>query len=161
MQNILIKNSIVLATIGLLLGLIIANGIHFYQLSMTPLTDIQAKNEEKLPSPQSKIATPQTIVRWHLFGTNIEKQTKVPKSTLRLKLIGIISSTKNSEARVIIEGASRKQKYYKVGDEIKQNVSLESIYPDHIVIMHNSREEIVSLKTLDTKNILIRKVVTQ
>ncbi len=150
-----------LAIIGLLLGLIVANGINSYHLMMITPSSVVANNEEMFNSTQSKIANPQTIVRWHLFGSHVVKQSTVPKSTLRLKLIGIISSTRDGEARVIIEGTSRKQSYYKVGDKIKQNVSLQSIHPDHIVIMHNSRQEIVQLKTLDTKKNMIRKVVTQ
>ncbi len=159
MRNILFKNMIVLITIGLLLLLIVYNGVKFYQLQTEPFIGSQVSAEQSVISQSKKNISPQTIIRWHLFGKETVKQVQAPKTTLRLKLIGIISSTNDNQARVIIEDSSRKQLFYKVGDKIKNNVTVKSIHPNHIVIMHNSREEIVQLKSSNTKETIITKVV--
>ncbi|MCW8931059.1 MAG: hypothetical protein OQL19_12570 [Gammaproteobacteria bacterium] len=162
MQSIFIKNIIVLLGIGLFLALITFNGLNFYNLLNRTSEPLQPDTTTTLIKQSKKIPPPQAIVRWHLFGTNsVKQQAKVPKSTLRLKIIGIISSTLDGEARVIIEDSSRKQKFYKVGDKIKQNVSVKSIHADHIVIMHNSRQEIVQFKSLNIQKNIIKKVVLQ
>ena len=161
MQNILFKNIFVLMIIGLLIALTAVNGLNFYNLVTKSSEDIQIQTKMPLVSQSQKIASSQAIVQWHLFGKNTIQQTSVPKTTLRIKLIGIISSTSDGQARIIIEGPSRKQEYYKVGDKIKNNVTVKSIHPDHIVIMHNSREEIVPLRALNTQKNLIKKVVIQ
>ena len=161
MPNIFLKNIIVLISIGLLIAIIVNNGVNFYQLTSKSIADVPFNKDVSLASLTKKLASPQTIERWHLFGINSIAQTEVPKSTLRLKITGIISSTIDGESRVIIEGSSRSQKTYKVGDQIKQNVRLKSIYPDHIVIIHNARQEIVPLKNLNTNKNLIKKVVIQ
>ena len=161
MQNILFKNIFVLMIIGCLIALIAGNGFNFYNLVTKSSENIQAHKKTPLVSQPKQIASSQAIVQWHLFGKNTIAQTSAPKTTLRIKLIGIISSTSDGQSRVIIEEPSRKQKYYKVGDKIKSNVTVKIIQPDHIVIMHNSREEIVPLKALNTQKNLIKKVVIQ
>ncbi len=161
MQNTLIKNMIALAVIGVLFGLIISNSYNSFNLLTFPPNLTRVADDSKIIATNKNAVTPHTIVRWHLFGTKKVVQTVVPKSTLHIKLIGIISSTMDGEARVIIENNSRKQTYYKVGDKIKQNVTIKSIQPNHIVIMHNSRQEIIPLKNSNKKNTIIRKVVGQ
>ncbi|MCP3850286.1 MAG: hypothetical protein GY694_08640 [Gammaproteobacteria bacterium] len=161
MQNTLIKNMIALAVIGVLLGLIISNSYNSFNLLTYPPDLPRVTDDSKIIATNKNAVTPHTIVRWHLFGTRKMVQTVVPKSTLHIKLIGIISSTMDGEARVIIENNSRKQTYYKVGDKIKQNVTIKSIQPNHIVIMHNSRQEIIPLKNSNKKNTIIRKTAGQ
>lgn len=138
------------------------NGIKFYHFLKNKPESAVTSIDAALTSPEKHSASAQTIISWRLFGKDaVKQQANVPKTTLRLKLIGIISSSRDGQARVIIENASRQQKHYKVGDKIKNNVSVKSIHPDHIVILHNSREEIVPLKTLNSNANLIKKVVIQ
>ncbi|WP_198265621.1 type II secretion system protein N [sulfur-oxidizing endosymbiont of Gigantopelta aegis] len=162
MQNILFKNIIVLAVIGLLIALTTVNALRFYRLQNQAPAETRLSAKTPVAQQSARVASSQAMVNWHLFGKNQAKQSvSMPKSTLRLKLIGIISSSKDSQARVIIAGLSKKIKYYKVGDKIKSNVTLKSIQPDHIVILHNSREETVPLKQFNGPKNMIKKVVIQ
>ncbi len=161
MQNLMIKKITVLAIIAGLLALLTISSVNFYRfLKNTPESAIVSTDVD-LSTGVKNSASARTIIGWHLFGKETVQQSRVPKTTLRLKLIGIISSSRDGQARVIIENASRQQKHYKVGDKIKNNVSVKSIHSDHIVILHNSREEIVPLKKLNSNPNLIKKVVIQ
>ncbi|MCU7833546.1 MAG: hypothetical protein KZQ56_13430 [gamma proteobacterium symbiont of Lucinoma myriamae] len=139
------------------------NGFNFYK----NLTDNSAGLVQHTPViisgiQSKKIPQPKTISGWHLMGENkANKPIKAPKTTLSLKLIGIISSTVDGQARAIIEVSPRKHQYFKVGDDIKQNVNVKFINADHIIINHNSREEIVPLISLKPKIPIIKKVVTK
>ena len=160
-QNTSIKHFIVLLVIGSLLGLITLNSVRFFALfsqSETP-APVQANIPKVYAKP--KLPSPQSIASWNLFGKAAIQTTRAPKTNLQIKLIGIISSTSDGQARAIIEESPRKQKHFKVGDKIKNNVSIKSIQPDHIVIVHNSRDEIVPLDALKNKRSIIQKVVIQ
>ena len=156
-----LKHLIVITIIGLLLALTGINGMRLFHLMMPPPEEELAQSAIPQLNKAKKIPSPQVIASWNLFGQNVVKAVQAPKTSLRLKLIGIISSTASSQARAIVEDSSRKQKHYKVGDEIKKNVTVKSIHPDHIVIVHNSRDEIVQLNTLKDKKSMIKKVVIQ
>jgi len=163
MHNLLLKKLGILLVILILLSLTIWNGFNFYK-NLTDKSAEQVLHTPVIPSKiqSKKIPQPKTISSWHLMGENRDKKpTKAPKTTLRLKLIGIISSTVDGQARAIIEISPRKHKYFKVGDDIKQNVKVKFINADHIIINHNSREEIVPLISLKPKKPIIKKVVTK
>lgn len=156
-----LKSSLALLVIGLLLGLIIVNGFRIWGLYSQPDEQLSVQIDKPSTFKSKKYPTPLMIVSWNLFGKDAVKTVQAPKTTLRLNLIGIISSTADQEAVAIVETSPRKQNYYKVGDEIKKNVKVKSIQTDQIVIENNSRDEIVQLKKLKSKTPIIQKVVIQ
>ena len=161
MSKLLFKKIIVLLAILVFLSLTTFNGLNFYKM----LTD-KSESARSVPltvaESQSKmIPPPNTISQWHLMGIKSPEPIKAPKTTLQLKLVGIISSTVDGQARAIIEVLPGKQKHFEVGDEIKKNVDIKSINIDHIVINHNSREEILPLNPLKSKAPIIKKVVVE
>jgi len=159
--NLSLKYVLIFAGIGLLLLLTAINGKRIFTLFTLPNEINQSQPNTHQIKQTRNIPSPQLIASWNLFGIEAPKTIQAPKTKLRLKLIGVISSTIDSQARAIVQDSSSKQKYYKVGDEIKQNVIVKSIYPDHIVIEHNSRDEIIQLKTKKNENSIIKKVVIQ
>ena len=160
-QNTSIKHLIALLVIGCLLGLVALNSVRFMGLFSQPESSVSLQTNIPKVSAKQKLPSPEMISSWNLFGKAATESTRAPKTNLRIKLIGIISSTSDGQARAIIEESSRKHKHYKVGDKIKNNVTIKSIQPDHIVIVHNSRDEIVPLNALRNKNSIIKKVVIQ
>jgi len=161
MSKLLFKKIIVLLAILIFLSLTTFNGLNFYKM----LTD-KPESARRVPLTvaelQSKmIPPPNTISQWHLMGIKSPEPIKAPKTTLQLKLVGIISSTVDGQARAIIEILPGKQKHFAAGDEIKKNVDIKSINIDYIVINHNSREEILPLNFLKSKKSIIKKVVVK
>lgn len=152
---------VVFLIITFLLTLIAYNAFRLVDL----LTQSEQKQPEKISAPvkfdNGKIPSIQTISSWHLFGQPVQKKVLAPKTRLSLKLIGIIASTEGSQARAIIADASQKQQHYKVGDKIKQNVVIKTIEAEHVVIVHNSREEILPLDTSKNTDSIIRKVTNE
>jgi len=160
-QSPSIKSFIALLIMGLLLSLTVFNGFRFWKLMSEPVQQQAIKTDIPVVSKSKKYPTPQMIISWNLLGKETVKTVQAPKTTLRLTLIGIISSTDEQQAIAIVEDSSRKQNHYKVGDTIKNNVKVKAIQSDHIVIDNNSRDEIVQLKKLKSKSPIIKKVVIQ
>ncbi len=78
-----------------------------------------------------------------------EPDADAPETTLNLKLKGFISP-----GRAIIEGVDRKQSSYGVGDEVTENVTIESIFPeDEYVILNRTgdREKLAIERTSATQ----------
>jgi len=159
MDNTLLKKFIVLLIITLLCSLTFINASKFYALLTEKKVSLPGASPLSANYNKKNSPTAQMIARWNLFGKSKPQKTIVPKTKLHLNLIGIISSTVNSQARAIIELSPREQKYYKIGDKIEKNVEIKAINTDHIVIVHNSQEEILPLKSLQTKQDIIKKVI--
>lgn len=155
------KHLVVLVVIAFFLILITYNAYRFVGLLTLSKQEQPEEIQATLPVENVKIPSLQEISSWHLFGKVAPKKVLAPKTRLSLTLIGIIASTEGSQARAIIADASKIQQHYKVGDKIKQNVMIKSIKADHVIIMHNSREEILPLDTLKNKNSIIRKVTNE
>ncbi len=163
MHNTLLKKFIVLLVITLLCSLTFINAVKFYALLTEKKALAHSTSPLSIKYEKKNTPTVQMITRWQIFGKNKPKSKKViaPKTKLNLNLIGIISSTKDSQARAIIELSSRVQKYYKIGDKIKKNIEIRAINTDHIVIVHNSQEEILPLKSLQIRKDIIKRVIVK
>lgn len=157
-QNPSIKSFIALLVIGLFLSLTTYNGYRSWDLMSNPVKPQTIQADLLSISQSKKYPTAPMIISWNLLGKETSRIVQAPKTTLRLKLIGIIGSTDDQQAIAIVEDSSRKHKHYKVGDKIKNNVKVKSIQPDHIVIEHNSRDEVVPLKKLNSNSPIIQKV---
>lgn len=164
MHKLLLKKMSALFVILILSSLIIFNAFNFYKLFTNKAVEPARQNNSVVSTnfKSKKVPPPNVISRWHLMGENkSNKPLKAPKTTLNLKLIGILSSSIDGQARAIIEISPRKHQFFKVGDDIKQNVKVKFINADHIIINHNSREEIVPLISLKPKTPILKKVVAK
>jgi type II secretory pathway component PulC len=160
-QGLSIRHWVVLFTIAFMLSLTVFNVSSLIKLPQS-LDVVPVEQSDDFPIGKTQIIPgPEIISRWQLFGKSQSAVRTTPKSRLKIKLIGIISSTQNEHARVIISEGSGKQKYFKMGDKIKSNVSIKSIEADHIVIIHNNRDEVVPLNNNNPSRILIEKVSNQ
>lgn len=73
----------------------------------------------------------------------LEPDNDAPKTTLNLKLKGFISPN-----RAIIEGVDRKQNSYGVGDDVTDNVTIDSIFPDeeYLILNRNGDREKLAIE---------------
>ena len=102
-----------------------------------------------------KKLTAKKIAELHIFGDAAEKkrvdkeQTKVkpkkvaPQTKLKLKLAGILLPTENDEGYALINSNTKKSEtgVYRVGDKVIGDSVLKEIYADHVIILHNGRDE--------------------
>lgn len=68
----------------------------------------------------------------------IEIGTNAPETTLNLKLFGRRAGANGS---AILETPDRKQRVFRIGDEIMNGVVLKAVNPDHIVLSQGGRIE--------------------
>lgn len=85
---------------------------------------------------------------WHLFGEvgNEPKPTEVVDApiidtSLRLELEGVFVAPDPKNSSAIISESNREGIYYKVGDKLPQNATLESVHSDKVVLKRNGRLE--------------------
>lgn len=89
-----------------------------------------------------------TIVRANLFGdaTPAPVQQVVKKTTLNLKLQGILWATDNTIARAIITSGNKKADLYSVGEEIKgSGASVQEIRDTEVILDRNGAAESLPL----------------
>ena len=87
------------------------------------------------------------IAATHLFGqVQVEQVATVvvedaPESTLNYKVRGIYFSQDQSLASTIIEKSASQTEYYRLGDEIDNNIFISQIQADHVLINRRGRLE--------------------
>jgi type II secretory pathway component PulC len=155
--NFLFIRVIVLAFSGLLLLLTGYNGLRIFNLFNPSTTDNLIQVDLPALIPEKNISNISLIPSWHLFKSSAKSAVAARETRLNLRLIGVISSSVETQARVIIEHPSGQQKYYKSGDEIMPDVVLDAIYTDHVIINNHNSIEILQLYTQKNKNFLLKK----
>jgi len=109
------------------------------------LADLAPQNLSPLASRTALIYNVGDIVNANLFGdpTPPQKQTTtIPKTTLKLKAVGIFWSTDATKARAIIESGSSPAKLYATGADIKgSGATISEILKDVIILNRNGAKE--------------------
>ena len=89
------------------------------------------------------------VVHANLFGDPKPKkpiQKNTPKTTLNLKLQGVLSATDTTMARAIIASDNKASKLYSIGDKIKgSGVSIKEIRADEVLLNRNGATESLPL----------------
>ncbi len=92
--------------------------------------------------------TVRPVARYHLFGKEgvrkAEKPvavTEAPKTRLRLVLKGVFTAEQGGESGAIVEEVGRQADYYRIGDTLPGNATLEAVYDDRILLRRNGRLE--------------------
>ncbi len=78
-----------------------------------------------------------------LFGTASETDNKsfIPKTSLNLKLKGILHSNNNGLSSAIILGPGGSERLYKIGDKLPGGATLESIYDRYVIIQYQEEKQ--------------------
>lgn len=109
-------------------------------------------NRERAPTPPELA---RVIASVHLFGDAANKpapEAKAPdpvepieETRLNLQLAGVFAFTPAENAVAIISAGSAEQNAYGVGDKISGDISLEAVYPDHVILRNNGKLEKLAL----------------
>ena len=68
-----------------------------------------------------------------------------PKTSLKLKLVGLMYSTDKNQARAIIENPKDGARSYATHERVADNAEIYSIEPDRVILMHAGRQEVLML----------------
>lgn len=90
---------------------------------------------------------------FHLFGEagliQVKKQDTpkvAPKTRLRLILKGVFTAEQSGESGAIVEEIGKSADYYRLGDTLPGNATLEEVYSDRIILRRNGRLETLSFE---------------
>jgi general secretion pathway protein C len=72
-----------------------------------------------------------------------------PETSLNLKLVGLMYSTDEKEARAIIETPGDGARSFAVRERVADNAEIDSIGPDRVILMHAGRQEALMLNPDD------------
>jgi general secretion pathway protein C len=68
-----------------------------------------------------------------------------PETTLNLKLVGVMYSTDEKEARAIIESPAEGARSFALRERVADNAEIYSIEPDRVILLHAGRQEALML----------------
>jgi len=90
---------------------------------------------------------------WHLFGkvgAGLAKKTdapkEAPKTRLRLVLKGVFTGEQGGESGAIIEEIGRTTEYYRLGDKVAGNATLEEVYSDRVLLRRSGKLETLAFE---------------
>tara|TARA_R110001592_G_scaffold1001_3_gene5916 strand:+ start:195 stop:845 length:651 start_codon:yes stop_codon:yes gene_type:complete len=66
---------------------------------------------------------------------------KLPETTLKLRLTGVLAGKNNIQAGALIEGPDRQTRSYKIDEEVPGGATLKQVYPDRVVLERSGRLE--------------------
>jgi len=69
-----------------------------------------------------------------------------PETSLQLKLVGLMYSTDENQARAIIESPSEGANSYAMHERVAGNAEIYSIEPDRVILLHAGRREALMLE---------------
>lgn len=114
----------------------------------------QTTTKNAVNAPLLNERTPQQQVndemklRWPLFGEYLPKQfgdMQIKRSTLDLRVVGILYSTRTQDSQVILRTASGVEQPYKIGDTLPGGATIKQISADGVLVMHKGELESLSL----------------
>jgi len=112
---------------------------------------IRGVTVETPPSEPFKPVTPSpidNIAQWHLLGEAPKPEidaSKLPASLINATLIGVFSATPESDAMAAIKLSDDKEKVFKVGETLAEDVKIYKILPDRVILKRGEHLEVLVL----------------
>ncbi|MDX1452528.1 MAG: type II secretion system protein N [Oleiphilaceae bacterium] len=104
--------------------------------------------QQNVASVESGAQRVRPLASYHLFGreglAKVENKPVVqeaPKTRLRLSLKGVFTAEQGGESGAIVEEIGRSTDYYRLGDVLPGNATLEAVYDDRILLRRNGQLE--------------------
>lgn len=97
-------------------------------------------------------APAESLAGWHLFGNALQPvdargaaTIDAPKTALDLTLSGIVAETDPAAGIAMIVEPDGRQAAYRVGSVLPGGARLKAVHADHVLIVHNGRDESLRL----------------
>ncbi|MEJ1356549.1 MAG: type II secretion system protein N [Candidatus Sedimenticola sp. (ex Thyasira tokunagai)] len=135
-------------------GLLIIN-----QNSSTTAPPFAGENQSQSKAAGGKEINYNEISQWHLFGKPSstlpapqKKVVVVPKTRLKLALLGVFSDQKTGEGWAIISERGGDHNIYRIGGELPGEAILYGVEADRVTLERNGQYESLSLEKPDLNN---------
>ena len=89
-----------------------------------------------------------SIAKWHLFGNapqRLPTQSNAPATTLNLSLRGTLADADPHQGIAVIADAQGVERAWRAGEQISVGVSLDEVYADRVVLLHDGVQEVLNL----------------
>ena len=106
------------------------------------LVPLSAKNTGP-ESPQNLLRFP--LIQSASITTQGSASIDAPKTSLKLKLVGLMYSTDKNQTRAIIESSKDGARSYATHERVADNAEIYSIEPDRVILTHAGRQEALML----------------
>jgi len=112
----------------------------------TALIPLSSQNTEQ-ESLQDLLSYP--VIKSASITTQDSASINAPKTSLKLKLVGLMYSTDKDQARAIIENAKDGARSYAMHERVADKAEIYSIEPDRVILIHAGRREALMLDPND------------
>jgi general secretion pathway protein C len=119
------------------------------------LLDVGASDPDAMvasAAPTLPQAPVESLAGWHLFGNALQSvdarsvaAIDAPKSALDLTLSGIVAESDPAAGIAMIVEPDGRQAAYRVGSALPGGARLKAVHADHVLIVHNGRDESLRL----------------
>lgn len=100
-----------------------------------------------VPAPGGKAAV--SISKWHLFGsaglTTAQLARNAPATQLQLQLRGTLAEADVRAGMAVIADPVSGERAYRVGDALPGGATLDGVYPDRVILLHEGVQETLGL----------------
>jgi general secretion pathway protein C len=100
-----------------------------------------------VPAQQGQAAV--SVSKWHLFGnaglSTAQLARSAPATQLQLQLRGTLAEADPRGGLAVIADPVSGERAYRVGDALPGGASLDGVYPDRVVLLHEGVQETLGL----------------
>ena len=100
-----------------------------------------------VPAPNQRTAV--SISKWHLFGnaglTTAQLARNAPATQLQLQLRGTLAEADPRSGLAVIADPVSGERAYRVGDGLPGGATLDGVYPDRVILLHEGVQETLGL----------------
>ena len=100
-----------------------------------------------MPAPGGKSAV--SVSKWHLFGnaglTTAQLARSAPATQLQLQLRGTLAEADPRSGMAVIADPTSGERAYRVGDALPGGATLDGVYPDRVILLHEGVQETLGL----------------
>jgi general secretion pathway protein C len=107
------------------------------------LIPLSPKNTE--PESLNNLLRNPLIQSASIASTQGSASTDAPKTSLKLKLVGLVYSTDKNQAYAIIESSKDGTRSYAIHERVADKAEIYSIEPDRVILIHAGRQEALML----------------
>ncbi|MBL8300076.1 MAG: type II secretion system protein GspC [Rhodanobacteraceae bacterium] len=90
-----------------------------------------------------------SVSKWHLFGsaglTTAELARSAPATQLQLQLRGTLAEADPRSGMAVIADPVSGERAYRVGDALPGGATLDGVYPDRVILLHEGVQETLGL----------------
>lgn len=119
-----------------------------------PLPPVTPMSVEQLTA-EAEAGAVNAVSQWHLFGNALpfndtrSMASTAPDTGLQLTLRGIFAADDPKQGRAIIAAPGGADRAFNVGQEVSAGVTLDSVYPDRVMLSRNGALEALRLPRRD------------